>query len=61
MDYDRGFHDDQWYGGPRNYQDPREFYDEGNYPPDCRYFDENPNFDNFRRNTSPPRNVRQDS
>ncbi|XP_067356251.1 periphilin-1-like isoform X2 [Channa argus] len=54
-EYDRGFHDDQWFGGPRNYQDAREYHDEDNYPPnDRRYFDEN--FSNFRRNSSPPRN-----
>ncbi|XP_018540105.1 periphilin-1 isoform X1 [Lates calcarifer] len=57
LNYDRGFHDDQWYGSPRNYQDSRECHGEGSYPPsDRRYFDENSNFGNFRRNSSPPRN-----
>lgn len=61
IESDRGFKDDQWYGGPRNYQDTRECHGEGSYQPsDRRYFDENPNFGNFRRNSSPPRNVRQD-
>ncbi|XP_023256046.1 periphilin-1-like [Seriola lalandi dorsalis] len=55
LEYDRGFNDDQWYGGPRNYQDARECHDESSYPPnDRRYFDENPNFGNFRRNSPPP-------
>ncbi|XP_039988463.1 periphilin-1-like isoform X2 [Xiphias gladius] len=57
LEYERDFHDDQWYGGSRNYQDARECHGEGSYPPyDRRYFDENPNFGNFRRNSSPPRN-----
>ncbi|XP_040894795.1 periphilin-1 [Toxotes jaculatrix] len=57
LEYDRGLHDDQWYGGPRNYQDARECHGEGSYPPsDRRYFDENPNFGDFRRKSSPPRN-----
>lgn len=61
LDYERGFHDEQCYGGARNYQDEREFHGEGNYPPnECRYYDENPNFGNFRRNSSSPPNVRQD-
>ncbi|XP_026221038.1 periphilin-1 [Anabas testudineus] len=57
LDYERGFHDEQCYGGARNYQDEREFHGEGNYPPnECRYYDENPNFGNFRRNSSSPPN-----
>ncbi|XP_071350146.1 periphilin-1-like [Trachinotus anak] len=56
LEYDRDFNDDQWYGGPRNYQDARECHDDGIYPSsDCRYFDENPNFGNYRRNSPPPR------
>lgn len=62
LDYDHGFHDDQWYGGPRNYPDDREFQRDGNYPPnDCQYFDENLHFASFRRNPSPPPSVRQDN
>lgn len=58
LEFDRGFNDDQWYGGPQNYQDARECHGEGSYPlNDRRYFDENPNFGGFRRNSSPPRNV----
>ncbi|XP_070829318.1 uncharacterized protein [Chaetodon trifascialis] len=45
IEFDRGFNDDQWYGGPRNYQDGREF--------DRRYFDDDPN---SYRNSSLPRN-----
>lgn len=58
QEYDRGFINDQWHGGPRNYQDSRECQDEGNYPQgDRRYFEEKPNFGgNLRRNSSPPRN-----
>eukprot|EP00064_Thunnus_orientalis_P010351 superscaffoldBa00001400_g10377 len=57
LEFDRGFNDDQWYGGPQNYQDARECHGEGSYPhSDRRYFDENPNFGSFRRNSSPPRN-----
>ncbi len=57
MEFDRGFHDDQWYGGPRNYQDGRECHNDEGYPPsDRRYFDDNPN---YRRVSPPPRNVRQ--
>ncbi|XP_045892558.1 periphilin-1-like [Micropterus dolomieu] len=52
---DRGFNDDQWYGGPRKYPDAREYHDEGNYPLNDRRY-ENPNYGNFRRNSSPPRN-----
>ncbi|XP_041795655.1 uncharacterized protein LOC121608445 isoform X3 [Chelmon rostratus] len=54
IEFDRGFNDDQWYGGPRNYQDARECHGEGSYPSnERRYFDDNPN---FRRNSSQPRN-----
>lgn len=57
LDYDRGFYDDQWYDDLRNYHDGRGYHDEGHYPQnDRRYFDENPNYGNFRRNSSPPRN-----
>ncbi|XP_068459387.1 periphilin-1-like [Clinocottus analis] len=50
VEFDRGFNDDQWYGGPRNYQDTRDFHGEGSYPPnDRRYFDDNP-YGDFRRN-----------
>lgn len=54
MEFDRGYDDDQWYGGPRNYLSSREYHGEGFYPPsEHRYFEENPI---FRRNSSPPRN-----
>ncbi|XP_069018245.1 periphilin-1-like [Embiotoca jacksoni] len=57
LDYDRGYNEDQWYGGPRQYQDARGCHGDGNHPPsDRRYFEENPNFGGFRRNSSPPRN-----
>ncbi|XP_070763372.1 periphilin-1 [Enoplosus armatus] len=56
-EFDRGFNDDQWYGGPRNYPDARDCHGEGSYPPnDRRYYDESPNVGNFRRNSSPTRN-----
>ncbi|XP_070687118.1 periphilin-1-like [Pempheris klunzingeri] len=57
MEYDRGFADDQWHGGPRNYQDAREFHGEGSHSHnDRRYFDDNPHRGDFRRSSSPPRN-----
>lgn len=60
LEYDRGFNDDQWYDGPQNYQDARECHGESSYSHnDRRYFDENINFGSFRRNSSPPRNVRE--
>nr|XP_046249440.1 periphilin-1-like [Scatophagus argus] len=53
-EFDRGFNDDPWYDDSRNYQDAREYYEEGWYPPsDRRYFDDSPH---FRRNSSPSRN-----
>ncbi|XP_075998418.1 uncharacterized protein LOC142992039 [Genypterus blacodes] len=49
-DYDRGYGEDQWYGGPRNYS-------EGYYSQDDRrYVEDHPNFGSFRRNSPPPRN-----
>lgn len=55
--YDRGYDDDQWYGGPRNYQGARECHGEDGYPPsDRRYYEES---HSYRRNSPPPRNVRQ--
>lgn len=55
LEYDRGFNDDQWYGGHR-YQDAGESHGEGSYrPSDRRYHDDNFG-GNFRRNSSPPRN-----
>ncbi|XP_026168007.1 periphilin-1 [Mastacembelus armatus] len=57
FDYDRDFHEDKRYHGTQNFQDRKEFPSEGNYPPtDRRYFDENPNYGSFRRNSSPSRN-----
>lgn len=60
-EYDRRVNDDQWYDDSRNYQDSSEFQEDGGYPPsDCQYFDEdNSSYNNFRRNSPPPRNVRQ--
>lgn len=55
-EYDRSFNDDQWHGGPRSYQEGRDFHDEDYPPNDRRYYDDNPN---FRRNSPQPRNVRQ--
>lgn len=60
VEFDRGLNDDQWYGGHRNYHDARECHGESSYPlSDRQYFDENPNYGSFRRNSSTPRNVRQ--
>ncbi|XP_047195711.1 periphilin-1 isoform X2 [Hippoglossus stenolepis] len=57
LEYDRDFHDDQRYGGARNHQDAREYHEECSYPPeDCHYYDDNSNYDNFHRNSTPPRN-----
>ncbi|KAM9352197.1 uncharacterized protein ABDE67_007053 [Symphorus nematophorus] len=56
MEYDRGFHEDQ-YGGPRHYHDGRDFQGNGLYPhTDHRYYDEDPNYSNYHRNSSAPRN-----
>ncbi|KAM8751320.1 uncharacterized protein AB9X84_012935 isoform 2-T3 [Acanthopagrus schlegelii] len=53
--YDRGYDDDQWYGGPRNYA--RECHGEDGYPPsDRRYYEES---HSYRRNSPPPRNESQ--
>lgn len=54
LKYDRGFHEDQWYRGPRGYQDSREYYAE-----DHEYYEDDFNYDNFERNSSPPRNEEQ--
>ncbi|XP_056138225.1 periphilin-1-like [Lampris incognitus] len=51
LDYDRRYCDDSWYGGPRNHQDQRGYRDGDGYG----YKDENPMYDNFNRNSSPPR------
>ncbi|XP_074534651.1 uncharacterized protein LOC141797122 [Halichoeres trimaculatus] len=57
FDYDRGFDEDQWYGGSHNYQDEREYHEDYGYPPnDRRYYEDNPTSGNFRRNSPPPRN-----
>lgn len=54
VELDRRFNDDPWYGGPRDYHDGRGYSDDGSYPvTDQRCFDENLNFGNFRRNSSP--------
>ncbi|XP_061577056.1 periphilin-1-like [Cololabis saira] len=56
-EFERGFTEDQWYGSPRSYQEPRGSHSEDGYPPnDRRYFDEKPNYSSFRRNSSPSRN-----
>lgn len=59
QDYDRGFMDDHSHGGSRIYQDSREYHNEGNYSQsDRRYYEDKHNFGgNFRRSSSPPRNV----
>ncbi|TKS73673.1 Periphilin-1 [Collichthys lucidus] len=56
IEFDRGFNDDKFYGGPRGYQDARDPHGEGSYPPNDRFFDDNPNYGSFRRYSSPPRN-----
>ncbi|XP_071389191.1 periphilin-1-like isoform X1 [Centroberyx affinis] len=57
LEYDRGYDEDQWYGGSRTHQDAREYRGEGAYPSNDRgYTDDNPNFGSFRRNSSPPLN-----
>ncbi|XP_029992702.1 periphilin-1 [Sphaeramia orbicularis] len=58
FEYDRRVSDDQWYDDPRNYQDSREFQEDGGYPSsDCRYFEnDNPSYGNFHRNSPPLRN-----
>ncbi|XP_022066306.1 periphilin-1-like [Acanthochromis polyacanthus] len=68
VEFDRGFNDDSWYGNPRNYHESYQDsyqdnyqeergHSEGSYPSnDRRYFDDNHNFGNYRRHSSPPRN-----
>ncbi|KAM4572587.1 uncharacterized protein PAE49_007703 [Odontesthes bonariensis] len=56
VEFERRFDDDQWYGGPRNYQDARGYHGEESYLPNERHFEEKPSFSSFRRNSSPPRN-----
>ncbi|XP_020515412.2 periphilin-1 [Labrus bergylta] len=57
FEFERGYDGDQWYGGRRNYQDDREYQGDCGYPPnDRRYYDDDGNFDNFRRKSPPPRN-----
>ncbi|CAJ1056284.1 periphilin-1-like isoform X2 [Xyrichtys novacula] len=57
FEFDRGFDEDQWYDDSHMYGDDRDYNAEYNYlPNDRRYFDDNPNFGSFRRNSSPPRN-----
>ncbi|XP_035498628.1 periphilin-1 [Scophthalmus maximus] len=71
LDYDGSLHDDQWYGGPRNYHnareyhgedsyppsDAQEYYGEDDYPPSDRYYpDETPNYGNYQRHSSPVQN-----
>lgn len=60
VEFDRGYIEDEWYGGSRNYPEGRGCHGEGSYlPSDRRYFDDDPNFGNFRRGFSPQQNVRQ--
>ncbi|XP_017261502.1 periphilin-1 isoform X2 [Kryptolebias marmoratus] len=55
--YERGYDEDPHYGGPRNYSSARGYYKEDRFlPNDSRYFDENPNHENFRKNSPPHRN-----
>ncbi|KAM6926297.1 uncharacterized protein PEZ65_009853 isoform 1-T2 [Lycodopsis pacificus] len=50
VEFDGGFDDDQWYGGPRRYYDERECHEDDSFPSnDRRYFDDS-SHDNFRRN-----------
>ncbi|XP_029952970.1 periphilin-1 [Salarias fasciatus] len=57
QEYDEGYEDEQWYGGPRHYQDTREYHDEGAYAhSDRQYYEGNQSFGNFRRNSPPQRN-----
>lgn len=59
MEYDRGFIDDQWYGGPPHFLDGGQSHREGSYSNDnYGYFDDNPNYGRSGRNSSPPRQVR---
>ncbi|XP_072242314.1 uncharacterized protein [Leuresthes tenuis] len=55
-EFERRSDDDQWYGGPRNYQDARGYHGEESYASTERHFDEKPSYSSFRRNSSPPRN-----
>ncbi|XP_073328822.1 uncharacterized protein [Pagrus major] len=54
VEYDRGYDDDQWYGGPRNYPGARESHGEDGYPPsDRRYYEDS---HSYRRSSPSPRN-----
>lgn len=57
FDYDRGFDEDQWYGGSHNYHDDREYLEGYDYPSnDRRYHEDNIHPGSFRRHSPPPRN-----
>ncbi|XP_034390800.1 periphilin-1-like [Cyclopterus lumpus] len=52
VEFDRGFNNEQWYGGPRNYHDTREFHGENSYPPNDRRYSDDNSHGNFHRNVS---------
>lgn len=59
-EYERGYEDDLHYGESRYYSDARGYFAEDNFQPnDGRFFDENPDYGNFRRNSPTNRNVSQ--
>ncbi|XP_037538951.1 periphilin-1 [Nematolebias whitei] len=56
-EYERGYDDNQQHNDRSNYSSTRGYYREDHFPPyDSRYFDENPNYGSFHRNSSPQRN-----
>lgn len=60
LEFDRSCNDDPWYDAPRSYHDEGEPHSEGSYRvSDRRHYDDDSYYGHFRRNTSPPRNVRQ--
>ncbi|KAM9755041.1 uncharacterized protein ACNS7B_007712 [Menidia menidia] len=56
LEHERRYGDEQWYEGPRNYQEARGYHCEEGYPPNERYFEEKPSYNSFRRGSPPPRN-----
>lgn len=57
MEYEAGYEEDQWYGTPRHYREPKgEYHSEDAYPhEDRRHFDEDSYYGNFQRNSPPYR------
>ncbi|XP_013876281.1 periphilin-1 isoform X2 [Austrofundulus limnaeus] len=56
-EYERGYDGDPYYGEPRYQSNARGYYAEDYFQPnDGQYFDENPDYDSFRRNSPPNRN-----